>query len=159
MMKSLFAFLQLTLLTFGAVRAQDQSDFLLKQFNVGKSGLAIGGYDPVAYFTAQKALQGKKEISSTIGGITYRFISVENRDVFKSAPAKYQPQCGGWCAYAMAATGEKVEVDPQTFKVVDGKLFLFYNKLFNNTKKLWDKDENRLKRRADDNWNKIYNSK
>ena len=61
----------------------------------------------------------------------------------------------GWCAYAMGAKGEKVEVDPETFKIVDGKLYLFYNKFFNNTLESWNKDEARLRSNADKNWSKI----
>ena len=61
-------------------------------------------------------------------GTTYRFISQQNREEFAKNPARYEPQYGGWCAYAMGKQGEKVEVDPETFKILDGKLFLFYNK-------------------------------
>jgi len=123
-----------------------------KQFNLEKAGLAIQGYDPVAYFTSHKALEGKKEISAVYNGTTYRFTTRQNRDEFTKNPARYEPQYGGWCAYAMGKQGEKVEVDPETFKIVDGKLYLFYNKYFNNTLKSWNQDETRLKGRADQNW-------
>jgi len=62
-------------------------------------------------------------------------------------PAGYEPQYGGWCAYAMGANGEKVEIDPGTFKIVDGKLNLYYNAFFNNTLKSWNKDEVNLKKK------------
>jgi hypothetical protein len=88
-------------------------------------------------------------------GITYRFATAENRKMFKANPAKFEPQYGGWCAYAMGAAGKKVEIDPQTFKLVDGKLFLFYNRLLNNTLPKWDKDEAHLKASADKNWTKF----
>lgn len=125
--------------------------------NLSSSGVAVGGYDPVAYFTAGKAVEGSKEYPYTLDGAVYRFASAQNRELFKAAPAKYQPQYGGWCAYAMGAKGEKVEVDPETFKIVDGKLYLFYNKFFNNTLKSWNKDEVNLKARADVNWMKQKN--
>ena len=64
-------------------------------------------------------------------------------------------QRGGWRAYAMGSKGEKVEIDPQTFKIVDGKLFLFYNKLLTNTLPMWNKDEAHLKTNADQNWTKF----
>jgi hypothetical protein len=83
------------------------------------------------------------------------FPSAQNRDLFKADPARYKPQYGGWCAYAMGASGEKVEVDPETFKVLNGKLYLFYNKYFNNTLKSWNKDEPELKKKADANWMKL----
>ena len=121
--------------------------------NADESGLAIEGYDPVAYF-AGNAVEGSKEYTYTIDGATYRFASAANRDLFKAAPSKYRPQYGGWCAYAMGAKGEKVEVDPKTFKVLNGKLYLFYNKYFNNTLKSWNKDEANLKVKADANWMK-----
>ncbi|MBS1567181.1 MAG: YHS domain protein [Bacteroidetes bacterium] len=125
--------------------------------NLNSAGLAIDGYDPVAYFTTGKAIEGSREYTFTIDGATYRFANAHNRDLFKSAPSKYQPQYGGWCAYAMGASGEKVDVDPGTFKIIDGKLYLFYNKFFNNTLKSWNKDETHLKPKADANWTKLNN--
>ncbi len=68
----------------------------------------------------------------------------------------YEPQYGGWCAYAMGNSGEKVEVDPETYKIVDGKLYLFYNKYFTNTLKSWNKDEAKLKSKADESWKNFY---
>ncbi len=119
-----------------------------------EDGLAIQGYDPVAYFSG-KALKGKKEFSVVQGGVTYRFASAANAATFKKDPVMYEPQYGGWCAYAMGATGEKVEIDPETFKVLDGKLYLFYNAYFNNTLPKWNKDEVALKKKADENWKKL----
>ncbi|TAD85744.1 MAG: YHS domain-containing protein [Bacteroidetes bacterium] len=127
----------------------------VKHFNLEKSTLAIQGYDPVAYFTDGKAVEGSKAFSVAFDGALYRFKSEQNKQAFKANPAKYEPQYGGWCAYAMGATGEKVEVDPETFKIIDGKLFLFFNKYFNNTLKTWNKDENSLHTKADANWKKI----
>jgi YHS domain-containing protein len=124
-------------------------------YNVKDDQLAIEGYDPVAYFTDNSAKEGKKEFSLIHDGITYRFSSQQHLQSFRSDPEKYKPQYGGWCAYAMGATGEKVDVDPETFKVLNGKLYLFYNRFFNNTRKSWDKDEANLKQKADANWQKI----
>ncbi|WP_284651666.1 YHS domain-containing (seleno)protein [Flavobacterium terrisoli] len=123
-------------------------------FNLDKK-VAIQGYDPVAYFTQKKAVKGKKEIASTYEGVTYYFSSQANKDAFAKNPLGYEPQYGGWCAYAMGANGEKVEINPETFKVLDGKLYLFYNAYFNNTLKSWNKDESNLKKKADANWKKI----
>lgn len=127
-----------------------------KHFNLN-NGIAISGYDAVAYLTQSKAVKGKKENSHVYEGITYYFSSTANRDLFKANPAKYEPQYGGWCAYAMGNDGTKVEVDPETFKIVDGKLYLFYNSFFTNTLKLWNKNEATLKGNADKNWKKTYN--
>ena len=62
---------------------------------------------------------------------------------------------GGWCAYAMGDNGEKVDIDPETFKIIDGKLYLFYNAYFNNTLNSWNKDEKNLKNKANNNWSKL----
>ncbi|WP_082213959.1 YHS domain-containing (seleno)protein [Dyadobacter psychrophilus] len=150
-MKKQIGILLLLFLLTGQAFAQS-TEVRKKQFNLEKENLAIQGYDPVAYFTSQKAIEGKKEITTTYNGTTYRFTSRQNRDEFVKNPARYEPQYGGWCAYAMGKQGEKVEVDPETFKILDGKLYLFYNKYFNNTLKSWNQDETRLKGRADQNW-------
>lgn len=149
------ALIALVLLIAGQANAQDTSASRKKEFNL-ENGLAIQGYDPVAYFNAGKAVEGKKDLFVSYQGVIYRFSSTANRDLFKAAPEKYEPVYGGWCAYAMGATGEKVEVDPETFKIIDGKLYLYYNKLFTNTLKTWNKDEKKLKEQADSNWMKIF---
>ncbi len=132
-----------------------QTGLRTKHFNLEK-GLAIQGYDPVAYFTQKKAVKGNKQFISTVEGATYYFSSVANRDLFNKNPKAYEPQYGGWCAYAMGATNEKVEVDPETFKIIDGKLFLFYHSWINNTLTKWNKDEKNLHTKADANWSVIY---
>jgi len=137
-----------------AVYSQDFSAEI-KHYNVDKSRLAIEGYDPVSYFLKNEAVEGRKEYAAKVDGITYYFESASNRNLFTKNPQKYKPQFGGWCAYAMGATGEKVDVDPETFKILDGKLYLFYNKYFNNTLKSWNKDEPALKAKAEKNWESI----
>lgn len=135
------------------LHAQDQKR--LQSFNVN-GGLAVQGYDVVAYFTTGKAVKGSTSNTVVQQGITYRFSSAANKEAFKKNPSSFEPQYGGWCAYAMGATGEKVEIDPATFKIVNGKLYLFYNKFFNNTRSTWNKDEAVLKSKADANWAKIF---
>lgn len=154
MKKSILILMILSVAFSGAMLAQTTSE-RKKEFNIDKVSLAIEGYDPVAYFSIGKAVEGKKEISVTNNGIAYRFSTNQNKELFKANPSKYEPQYGGWCAYAMGETGEKVEVDPETFKILDGKLYLFYNKFFNNTKKSWNKDEKNLKAKADASWAKF----
>ena len=126
------------------------------QFNLEKK-VAIQGYDPVAYFTQKKAVKGKPIIATTYENVIYNFSSQANKDLFLKNPESYEPQYGGWCAYAMGANGEKVEINPETFKIVDGKLNLYYNAFFNNTLKSWNKDEVNLKKKADANWKKFIN--
>ncbi|WP_264520577.1 YHS domain-containing (seleno)protein [Flavobacterium sp. N1994] len=128
----------------------------IAEFNLDKK-VALQGYDPVAYFTQKKAVKGKSTFTATNEGVIYNFSSQANKEAFVKSPASYEPQYGGWCAYAMGSTGEKVEVDPETFKITNGKLFLFYNAYFNNTLKSWNKDESNLNKKADANWKKIIN--
>jgi YHS domain-containing protein len=141
----------LLLLISSPIFSQD-SNQRKKQY-LTNDGIAISGYDPVTYFMG-KPQQGKKEIIYNYEGVTYQFLNATNAETFKKTPAKYEPQYGGWCAYAMGDRGEKVEVDPQTYKIVNGKLYLFYHKFFSNTLTDWNKDESNLKIKADNNWTK-----
>jgi YHS domain-containing protein len=141
-------------LTLIAGFALGQSGELRKQhFNL-KKNLALEGYDPVSYFKG-KPLKGESDIKFVYNNIIYQFASPANLSTFKLNPDKYEPVYGGWCAFAMGETGEKVKVDPETFKVVDGKLYLFYNFWGNNTLKDWNKNEKKLKEAADHNWKNV----
>ncbi|MBN8577874.1 MAG: YHS domain protein [Cytophagales bacterium] len=142
-----------TLLGLMVLQANAQTPAAM-HFNT-ESGVALNGYDPVAYFTRNKAVKGKKEFNFTTSQVTYYFESAAARELFSKNPTHYQPQYGGWCAYAMGASGEKVDVDPETFKILNGKLYLFYNRLFNNTLTKWNADEPNLKSKADANWSKL----
>ncbi|MDL5047369.1 YHS domain-containing (seleno)protein [Oscillatoria amoena NRMC-F 0135] len=124
-----------------------------KHFNL-KSNLALQGYDPVSYFTT-KPVEGRIDLTHTHNGVIYRFASQENLNRFKSDPDKYEPAYGGWCAYAMGENGEKVKIDPETYKIIDGKVYLFYNFWTNNTLTTWNKNEKQLKEAADRNWAKF----
>ncbi len=153
-MKTLLRLLVCVLLSGSAALAQNaplrQQQFFLK------NGVALQGYDAVSYFKGGKPLKGKADFSTPYGGVTYQFANAADLDAFKKDPTRYEPQYGGWCAYAMGDSGEKVEVDPETYKLADGKLFLFYNKFFTNTLTKWNKDETRLHRQADGNWAKTF---
>lgn len=144
------------LLNLGMISvAQDVTALRKKHINI-EDGVAIKGYDPVAYFTQGKAVKGKKELAVSYQGILYYFSSVQDKEIFKAAPGKYEPEYGGWCAYAMGNSGEKVSIDPGTFKIVNGKLYLFYNRFFTNTLKDWNKNETSLKKAADQNWPALF---
>lgn len=153
-MKISLRLLVLVLLTGSAALAQNVP-LRQKHFFLEKS-VALQGYDAVSYFKGGKPLKGKADFSTTYGGVTYQFANAADLDAFKKEPARYEPQYGGWCAYAMGHDGSKVEVDPETYKLADGKLFLFYNQFFNNTLKTWNKDEANLHRQADANWAKTF---
>ncbi len=145
--------LLVALLMLGIASAQQNLNYRTKQFNLDK-GVALSGYDPVSYFL-KNPKEGSKTYVFTQDGVKYYFANAANLETFKKNPAAYEPQYGGWCAYAMGAKGEKVEVDPETYKIVEGKLYLFYNRLFNNTLTDWNKDESNLKKKADANWMKL----
>nr|WP_298930151.1 YHS domain-containing (seleno)protein [uncultured Allomuricauda sp.] len=122
-----------------------------------KKGYAANGYDVVAYFDG-KAVEGKKELATGHDGVKYKFSSQENLDSFKSNPTKFIPQYGGYCAYAVAISGKKVSINPETFEIRDGKLYLFYNSGKTNTLNLWTKESpETLQTKADENWKKIRN--
>jgi hypothetical protein len=139
----------------GVISASAQPSLRSKEFNLNKN-VAIQGYDPVAYFTQNKAVKGIESFSATVDGVIYYFADAEDKALFLKDWKKYEPQYGGWCAYAMGATGEKVEIDPESFKISDGKLFLFYHSWINNTLNKWNKDETNLHTKADRNWPKFF---
>jgi len=120
-----------------------------------KNGLAIKGYDPVSYFSG-KPTKGSKHLSHKLEGATYRFSSAENLKKFQANPSKYEPQHGGWCSYAFAYDARKVKINPKRYKIVDGKLYLFYDTVFGpNTLKLWnEKGDAPQIQKADANWEK-----
>jgi YHS domain-containing protein len=155
-MRKEFLLMAVLILSTATSFSQDATAVRKKHFNLSKSGLAIDGYDPVAYFKNNKAIEGKKEFAVNHQGAVYYFSSTENKDAFIKNPSVYEPQYGGWCAYAMGKNGEKVNVDPETFKIINGKLYLFYNRFFNNTLTSWNKDETNLKTKADANWQKTF---
>lgn len=143
----------LLLLVFGffSLKSQENKTIKSNHFNLAK-GVALQGYDPVSYFTDTKPREGNKKYSVTHNGATYYFFTEKNQAAFKKNPSQYIPAYGGWCAYAMGAKGEKVDIDPETYKINNGRLYLFYNRFLNNTLPLWNKDEPSLAVKADQHW-------
>lgn len=132
--------------------------FAQKHHNT-KKGFAAEGYDVVAYFD-NEAIEGDKAFSTVHGGVNYKFGSAANLEKFKQAPEMYLPQYGGYCAYAVGKTGKKVAVNPKTFEIRNGKLYLFYNAGKNNTLEFWLRESpDELVKKADANWKKIIKSK
>ena len=151
-MKKQIIFLLIGFISFASFAQTDAKR--VSNFNLEKK-VAIQGYDPVSYFKLNKALKGDKQFTANYEGVTYFFSTAVNKEVFLKNPSSFEPQFGGWCAYAMGASGEKVQINPETFKIIDGKLYLFYNAFFNNTLKTWNKDQVNLKLKAENNWKKI----
>jgi len=120
-----------------------------------KKGIAIDGYDVVAYFK-NEAIEGKDQFTSKFDNVIYKFSSEKNRKAFELNPKKYIPQYGGYCAYAIALKSDKVSIDPETYLIKDGKLYLFYNSWGINTLKSWKaKNQEKLQQEADKNWDNI----
>lgn len=114
-------------------------------------GTAIDGTDPVAYFTEGRPVEGSSDFTYEWNGATWRFASAQNRDTFKAAPARYAPQYGGYCAWAVSQ-GYTASTDPDAWKIVDGKLYLNYNK---DVQKRWETDVPGNIASANDNWPKV----
>jgi YHS domain-containing protein len=120
-----------------------------------KKGYAANGYDVVSYFN-NKAIEGNRNFTATYDNTKYKFSSENNLNTFKKDPKMYIPQYGGYCAYAVAIKSNKVSINPKTFKINEGKLYLFYNAWGTNTLELWQKqNESELQKKADANWENI----
>jgi len=122
-----------------------------KPVNATLFGVAIKGYDPVAYFTDAKPVPGVADFSFEWNGATWRFASAAHRDTFKAAPEKYAPQDGGYCAWAVSQ-GSTAGIDPTAWKIVDGKLYLNYSR---EIQKKWEGDIPGNIAKADVNWPKL----
>ncbi len=114
-------------------------------------GVAIDGYDAVAYFTDAKPVEGSKEFSFEWKGATWRFASAAHRDLFAQEPGKYAPQYGGYCAYAVAH-GKTADIDPAAWTVRGGRLFLNYDA---DIQQKWLQDPDGYIAKADANWPKM----
>ncbi len=113
-----------------------------------EDGVAINGYDPVAYLEHITAVEGKDEFSFDWMGATWKFSSQENLDKFIASPEDYAPQYGGYCAYAVA-NGYTATTDPDAFTVHEGKLYLNYSQWVS---RLWRLKMNRFIEQGDENW-------
>lgn len=118
-------------------------------------GVAVGGYDPVAYFTENKPVKGNPSIAFEHAGSQWHFSSEANREAFKKEPAKYAPQYGGYCAWAVSQ-GYTAHGDPNAWTINNGKLFLNYNQ---SVKTTWEKDIPTHVTKGDQNWPKLTGAK
>mgnify|MGYP000256468043 CR=1 FL=1 len=125
---------------------------LAQQPNVDKKGLAIQGFDPVSYFAPNGPMKGIKEIQSSIKGRIYYFASAKNKVAFDANPTRYEPKCGGWCAYAIGLDASQVKVNPKPFKIIDNRLYLFYDFFGIDTLEKWNENETDFKAKAEENW-------
>lgn len=152
-------FLKFPLIIFLIIQTQNVMAQSESEKFVNENGVALSGYDLVSYFTENAAIRGSKKHSVNHDGVTYYFVNGEHESMFSENPDKYLPQYGGYCAFAVAAQNAKVPSDPETFKLYNGNLYLFFNDYYEgepfNTIIPWNDDEANLKENADANWSKM----
>jgi YHS domain-containing protein len=119
-----------------------------KLINVDRNGLALKGYDPVAYFAENRPVKGDAKFQSAFNGATYYFASAANKKTFEADPKKYEPQFGGFCAYA-ASQGHTAKIEPDAFEILNGRLLLQYDR---SVRDLFNKDQQGNLAKADKNW-------
>lgn len=122
-----------------------------KPVNTTFTGVAIKGYDPVAYFTAGRPAKGNSDFSYEWNGAEWRFASAANRDLFKADPVRYAPQYGGYCAWAVSR-GYTAGIDPEAWKIVNNRLYLNYSV---KVQAQWAEDIPGNIAKAEENWPRI----
>lgn len=133
-----------------AVLAADKS-----LLNLDKEGVALQGYDPVAFFVLKAPVKGKPEFTSEFHGAKYRFHSAKAKDAFDQDPAKYEPQFGGYCAFGVSK-GRLVEIDVNAFQIVDGRLLLQYSPAIRDQ---FNQDAAGNLKKAEANWPRLVEKK
>jgi YHS domain-containing protein len=146
-MRTRIAFLLLTVVPF--LFADSKSD----PVNHTKAGVAIQGFDPVAYFSDAKPVKGDARFTYAWHGATWQFASADHRDLFAKDPDHYAPQYGGYCAYGVSEN-HTVDIDPEAWKIIEGKLYLNYSQRIRNN---FLKDPADRIQRADRNWPSLHN--
>jgi YHS domain-containing protein len=127
------------------IKTDEEKAFLV---NTDKEGIGIQGYDPIAYFTQNKAVKGQEQYSARYHGVTYWFASEENQNTFKDNSEKYAPQYGGFCAYALSL-GKLRPINPEIFQIEGGRLMLQHTQDAYNQ---FNKDKAKNIQKADTNW-------
>jgi len=129
------------------------------KYYTNEDNVAINGYDVVAYFTQAEGVRGNSKHTAKHDGADFWFATEQHKNLFVSNPDMYLPQFGGYCAFAIAKHNAKVSSDPGTFKIVDGKLYLFFNDYYKgtpmNTMIPWNGNEAKMRITANENWKKM----
>lgn len=123
--------------------------------NTNDEGLAVRGYDAVSFFADQAAVHGDPVFEYSWNGAKWLFANADNLDKFKADPAAFAPQFGGYCSYAVSH-GYTADGDPQTWKIVDGKLYLNYNQ---EAKQAWEKNQENFIKEGEKNWKDFQTKK
>lgn len=122
------------------------------EYNI-QDGYVAKGYDMVEYFN-HRAVPGNDKYIFNYKGAHFRFSTFQNLAKFRENPENYIPQYGGWCAYGMATNGKRYSINPMSYELRDGKLFLFYNTLIFNAQERWLMNSEKLIEKADAQWKK-----
>lgn len=143
---ALAGILGITVLTAGLQGAT------VEPVNKDRAGVALKGYDPVAYFQQARPVKGCSQYTHSWMGATWQFASSADRDLFAANPEKYTPQFGGYCSWAVSRN-HTADVDPQAWKIIDGKLYLNYNR---EVQKKWEQDVEQRIEAARKNWPHLH---
>lgn len=128
-------------------------------FNLDDSNVALHGYSPVSYIDEGQARQGSPDHRVEHNGVAYYLTSESEVERFQRDPDRYQPAFGGWCAFGMSVD-KRFRIDPEKFKVVDGRLLVFLNDLETDALGLWEQgDDAELLKRAEEAWQTFTGSK
>ena len=143
----------------GTTAARVSAEASRKSYNLLGESIGLVGYDPVAYFPegGGKAAKGLISISTEHEGVTYRFASEAHKAAFIKSPAKYLPAFGGWCTWAVAELAKRVDADPESYVVKDGRLLVFYRDPALDTRALFLKTPDAMLKKADANWPALAN--
>jgi hypothetical protein len=130
---------------------------LHRRLNLTGENIGMAGFDPVTYFPAGggRPQRGLIRLSVEHAGVTYRFANEKDRDLFQKDPSRYLPAYGGWCAWAVGELGKRVDVDPESFELRDGRLFLFYRDPELDTRALWSANAAHLITKAEANYSAL----
>ena len=166
--------LSLLLFTILSLSANAQEDLIkffnadANYYNVDEDALAVKGYDLVEYFSNNKPVQDSNDFEYIHNGFRYLFGNGENKLTFVDNPEKYLPQYGGFCAFGLGmdvgdGLGDnepgKYPVNPKSFKIIDDKLYLFFDADYFHALEQWKKNEKRFLKNADNRWDLLSRKK
>jgi len=135
--------------------SQSKSKAYINGRNVPASGIGLDGFSPVSYFTAGIPQKGDPRFAVEHNGVTYYLTSASQVEIFTQDPSRYEPQCGGWCAFGMTVE-DKFPIDPTKYRIIDDRLYLFLNNEEINAFDLWGQsDQRELLRKAHDQWSEV----
>jgi len=150
-MKKRFLLLTTVLLGYVVLLVSCTTPASITPINMTAKGVALKGYDAVAYITMERAVPGQEALQYKWQGAIWFFATGEHLEIFQENPDAYAPQYGGYCAYAVSQ-GTTADIDPESWAIVDGKLYLNLNP---DVQKLWQRNQEEYIRQADANWPRL----